>query len=359
MSCCDMDRPIPFRADRNAAREAAISALVRSAIAIARGVRERSPPADIAQKTWGREASRDVALVMRSASAPAMTTQTGWAAEVAHVSQLFLATLVPASAAADLLGRGLQLTFAGAATISLPTLNLAPPAAFLGQGKPVAVTQYVSSVGASLVPHKFGVSVAMTHEMMTSSNAEMLLRNQLVVAASRGLDAALFSANSETVDQPAGLLAGVVAKTPSASTIVTDAMVEDLSALGGGVGRAADTSSLVYVCAPEQALAVATNLPSFKYPLLSSAALPAKTVIALATDTLVSALEPVPEIVANSEAEVQFADPASEIVTAGGTVAYPVGSMVQSDRVALRMIMPVAWVVRAPGAIAFMNAVVW
>jgi hypothetical protein len=137
-------------------------------------------------------------------------------------------------------------------------------------------------------------------------------------------------------------------------------MIEDLSALGGSIGRVAGTSSLVFIAAPEQALAIATNLPSFKYPVLSSAALPAKSIIAISTDTLVSGLAPVPEIVANTEAEVQFADPASEIVSSGGVVAPPiVASMYQSDRVAIRMVMPIAWVVRAPGAIAFMNATTW
>jgi hypothetical protein len=355
-----MDKPISFRADPDALRDSAIRSLCRSAVAIGRGVFETLPPRDIANSLWGREASRDLSLVMRGATAPAMTTTTGWAAEVAHVTQQFLATLVPASAAADLLGRGLQLNFAGNATISLPAINLAPAAGFAGQGKPIAVTQYTSSVGVKLEPHKFATSVVLTREMLVSSNAEPIMRAQLTQAAASGLDGALFSANAATADAPAGLLAGITPKTPSASTIVTDAMVEDLAALGGSVGRVAGTSSLVFIAAPEQAIAIGVNVPAFSFPVLSTSALPAKSIIAISADALVSALEPVPEIVANTEAEVQFADPASEIVTGGGVVAPPiVASMYQSDRVALRMIMPVAWVLRAPGAIAFMNAVVW
>src|SRR5580765_4967582 len=61
------------------------------------------------------------AIVERAASAPAMTTVTGWAAELAiRVVADALEALGPASAGAELLKRGLVLSFDGSGSISAP-----------------------------------------------------------------------------------------------------------------------------------------------------------------------------------------------------------------------------------------------
>jgi hypothetical protein len=117
-------QPIPLRPDPGARRDAVITSLVRASIAAAHNAFDKNVRAvEYAKQHWGSVEARSVELVTRAASAPAMTTTTGWAAELAHVATQFIASLVPQSAGADLLGRGLQLRFDGLASISLPTIT--------------------------------------------------------------------------------------------------------------------------------------------------------------------------------------------------------------------------------------------
>jgi hypothetical protein len=353
-----MDRPIPLRPDRNAAREAAVSSLIRSGLAIARGVRERSPPSEIARRSWGSEAARDVALVTRAASAPATTTQAGWAAEISHVVLTFLESLIGQSAAAGLVSRGLQLSFAGNQTITLPTMATTPAAGFAGQSKPIPLASYTTAPGVSLSPHKFAVMTSLTHELLVSSNAEVVLRDQLANAAALGLDAAMFSSAGGGADQPPGLLSGITATTPSASTILTDAMLSDLSNLGGAVARIAG-GNIIFICAPEQSIAIGVNAPNFAYPVLPTSALPKGTVIAVAANAFVSAFDPTPMLDASVEAEAHMETSPFEIVSSSGVVAAPVASVYQTDRILLRMRLPVSWALRTPAALAWASNVVW
>ena len=109
-------------------------------------------------------------------------------------------------------------------------------------------------------------------------------------------------------------------------------------------------SNIVFVCAPEQATAIGVDAPNFSYPVLPTAALANKSVIAIAANAFVSAFDTVPLIEAATEPEVHMESvmPA-EIVTNGGVVVQPVASVFQTDRIALRMRMPAAWALRERG----------
>jgi hypothetical protein len=129
-----MSRPlVPEDIHRNGT--AGARSLVRAAIATAQRTLDGGvQPPDYLRRRWADDPR--AALVLRAASSPAMTTTTGWAAEIAHAVVSFLGLLVPVSAGAELLGRGLQLRFDGVASISLPTISLGQ-AGFVGQGKPI------------------------------------------------------------------------------------------------------------------------------------------------------------------------------------------------------------------------------
>jgi hypothetical protein len=351
--------PIPLRPDPDAVREQAVTTLTRAAIAVARGAFDRNTrPADYARKTWGSNESRAVDLVLRAASSPAMTTTSGWASELAQVTIMFLASLVPQSAGADLLGRGLQVRFDGRAAVQLPTIALGQGATFVGQGKPIGVAQFPTAGGIKLEAHKLATITSLSREMAEASDAEAIFRAVLSESAALGLDAALFSNNAGTADAPPGLLYNVSPQTASTTTPLEDAMVADLAKLGGAVARAAG-GNIVFVAAPEQALAVNLYAPGFTYPVLASSALTVKTVIAVAANAVASGFEPLPRIDASPDPEIHMDTSAGEIVTPAGTVAYPVSSQYQTDRLALRMRMSVAWGLRASNAIAWMNAVSW
>jgi hypothetical protein len=221
--------------------------------------------------------------------------------------------------------------------------------------------QYTTASTVKLEPHKFAVATTLTREMIEASNAEVIVRATLAHAATLGLDAALFSANAGTADAPAGLLNGITATPASALTILGDALMQDVSNVGGAVARVAG-KNIVFVAAPEQALALALTAGDFDddYPVLATSALAKGTIVAVAANAVVSAFDPVPTIDGSIEAEVVMQDTApGEIAPSGGPMSTPIASVFQSDRVAFRMRMPCAWALRAPGAIAFMTNVVW
>jgi hypothetical protein len=342
-------------ADRK--RDEVMRTLVRSVISAAGTIDHSRSPQEFARQRWGTEVARSVDYLIRGAVSPATTTTVGWATELAPITLMFLASLRPVSAGADVLARGLQLRFNGAASILLPTITT-QAAQFVGEGKPIPIAQFQSASGARLDPRKLALIATLTHEMISSSNAEAIVRACLVESAALGLDAALFSASAGSTDAPAGLLNGVAPMTASTATPFSEAAIADLGMLGGAIARVAG-NNIVFVCAPEQALAVRLHEPLFNYPVLASRALPAKTVIAIAADALVSAFDTTPMISASRDMEAVFDTAPGDVVTAGGVVGAPVASIFQSDRVALKMRLPCGWILRSPSAIAFTNATTW
>ena len=114
------------------------------------------------------------------------------------------------------------------------------------------------------------------------------------------------------------------------------------------------------IAAPEQAASIELRyLKALDYPLLATAALPAGSVVAVAANALASAFGGTPQIEANREAEVVMNDVPGEVVTVGGMTGAPIASMFQTDRVALKISMLTNWVLRAPGAVAWVSGVSW
>ena len=181
---------------------------------------ERSSPQEIATRMWPSD------LVLRAATAPAMTSTAGWAAEL--VQRLVadgLRALGPASAGALLLQQGLVLSFEGHGVISAPGLVAEyGNAGFVAEGQPIPVRQ-LADTAAQLLPHKLAAIAVLTREMIDSSNAEALIGDALMRAAGRMLDEVLFDANPESAARPAGLRNGVAALTASTNTDAIQARV--------------------------------------------------------------------------------------------------------------------------------------
>jgi hypothetical protein len=183
-----------------------------------------------ARRMWGDDGGRGAMAILKSASSPALTSTPSWAGLYAHVVPMFLASLVPQSAGADLLARGLQLSFDGAGAIQLPLIGRVP-AGFVGESKPIPVVQYNISAGVKLEPHKLALITALSREIVDGSNAEAICRASLTDSASAGLDAALYSANAGTADAPPGILNGIAATAASTATLKQEALAEDLAAI--------------------------------------------------------------------------------------------------------------------------------
>jgi hypothetical protein len=348
-----MRRPIPLKFDPDQIHDDAVVSLTRAAIAITRNALDRKTSAsDYARATWGGD--RTVELVLRAASAPAMTTTPAWAGELSHVTLAFLASLRGPTAGADLLGRGLQLRFDGNKTITLPTIALGQ-VGFVAEGAPIPVRQFTTAPGVSLAPHRLKLITVLTREMVEASDAETIVRAAMSETAALTLDQALFGSTAAVPDlSPAGLLYGVTPLTPSTATPLSEAMVQDLSALAGSVARNAG-NDVALVMAPEQSVRANLALERVVYPILASSALAKGTVIAIALPALVSGFAPTPQIEAAREAEMVMDSTPTDV----GIASQQTISLFQTDKISLRMRVPIAWALRTAGAIAYLTNVSW
>jgi hypothetical protein len=330
-------------------------AIACTGFVVATSAQAQEFPTDDALRQHGWEDNRVARLLTRAAVVP---TSIANATALAATSMAFLQSMQPASAGAELLGRGLTLSFDRAAAISLPTLT-PTEATFIAETAPIPNQQYSSAPGALLKPCKLASLITLTHEMMSSSNAETLCRQAMIESAAPGLDRVLFDDQPAVAGlRPAGLRNGVAALTPAAVGVKDQAIVDDIVALATAVAARAGNGQIAIVAAPAQAVALALRSSrAIPYSLSASSVLPAGMVIAVALPCLVSVLD-TPRVEASQQALVHMADPAAAIAT-GGTISAPVASMWQIDSVSLRMTLPVTWGLRASGGVAWMSGVSW
>jgi hypothetical protein len=335
--------------------ELAMSSLVKACIAVGHcKLNPRTDPRSFAASRWGTEAANNAEAVIKAASAPAMTSTPGWAKEFSRVVWAFLRNLTPLSAGADLLDKVLRLNFDGAGAISIPNLSV-PLADFVGQGAPIPVVDGTVNIQATLEPHKFGVITVLTNEMLTSSNAEALMRDALLQSTGPALDRRLFDANAAVADvRPAGLLYGI---TPLGATAGGGyaAMVGDLGKLANAVAPKSGNGGMTLIAAAPQAIAISLQLvQGSPWPLLTSTSLPAGTIIGVANAGVVVAAGAAPTIDTTAAASLVM-DTAPGAIMTGGSVR----ANFQTDTTGLRLRWPISWAVRDPGAIAVIQNTTW
>jgi hypothetical protein len=254
--------------------------------------------------------------------------------------------LIPQSAGAQFLANGHGLGFDNAASIMVPALS-GGAAGWTGEGGAIRVVNFLSNA-PTMSPRKLAAITVLTQEMVSSSNAEELVRTALVDACASAIDGALFSSTAASAAQPAGLLVGATGVAASSSTDKLDAMGDDLGALAAAVAGYAGNGSIMYAAAPQRAVRAAlyTNSP---YQVLMSSALAAGSVICAATNALASVVEP-PAIEAGFDASLHFDD--TNPLT---PVSSPSKSMNQSDGVALKIRLPMTWCVRDALAVSYLT----
>jgi hypothetical protein len=331
-----------------------LRAITRAVLAEARAV--FTPDRDaarLARKTWPDDKAT-LALLTRASSSFASTTDAAWAGPLAHsvVAEL-LTNLGPTSAGSQLLRQGISLQFDGANQIKCPGITAsASYAGFVGQGQNIPVHQLPVSAGCTLEPRKFGTIVALTREMISSSNAEALVRAVLVDSVAIALDVALLGSTAGDANRPPGLLNNIVALTPTAGG-GSQAMLTDLAALAAGPAGVGGLD-LAYVCAPSEAVKLTFAIGAqFKLPILVSGGVPSKTVVCLALPALANATDPQPRLESARDAVLHFDDASP---TDLGT---PSKSMFQTDSVSIRLTMFVAWGLRATGGVSWVQNVTW
>jgi HK97 family phage prohead protease len=345
----------------------------------------KKPIDDVRRAIYGEDESTRAVLewAQRAATAPAMQSVTGWAAElVQQIVVDFMQTLLPKSVFPRLSNAGLSLSFGRNGKIIIPTRARTPTIAgsFVGEGLPIPVRQGLFT-SQTLVPKKMAVITTWTREIDEHSipAIEGLLRNAIGEDTAISLDAILLDAGAATAVRPAGILNGVAGLTPTAGGGF-NAAVGDIKALTGALltGTAGNIRNPVYMMNPQQlaslgliampgagvfpfrAEVAAGNLGGWQ--IIDSGTVPMGTVIAMDAADFVSVSGDAPRFELSDQATLHMEDTApTDISTTGSpaVAAFPVKSMWQTDSIALRLIMPVNWTIRRPGVVAWVAGVTW
>jgi HK97 family phage prohead protease len=344
-------------------------------------------PIQLVDQTYGGDEPTKgmVELVLRAASAPAITTVATWAAELVHqIYTDLMPLLMPHGILTRLAPRGLALNFGRAGRIIIPNRNRTPTVAgsFVGEGQAIPVRQ--AGFGSqTLTPKKVAVISTYTREMDQFSipAIEGVLREAIQQDTEVAVDSILLDANPATVIRPAGLLNGVAGLTATAATNgPLAAIIGDLKMLIGALATSTygNIRSPVFLINPEEVLAAslasAPNTGIFPFrdevargalnniPFIDSAVVPLKTVILLdAADFVVAGAEG-PRVEFSDSATLHMEDTSpADLVTAGspGVVAAPQRSLFQTDSLAIRMIMFLNWVQRRAGTVVWTSSVNW
>ena len=323
-------------------------------------------------------------LTLKAASAPAMTTVTGWAAElVQQIVTDLMPTLLPSAVYPTLSSLGLQLTFGRNGRIIIPTRSLTPTVAgsFVGEGAPIPVRQ-AAFTSQTLTPKKMAVISTWTREMDEHSipAIEGLLREAIQQDTAVSIDSVLLDTNAATAIRPAGLRNGIVGLTPTAGGGF-DALIGDLKGLTGAILTATNGNirNMVFIMNPQQALSIGFIQPPnpsglFPFrdeinnnrlngrPLIQSGTVPLGTVICLDAADYVSINGDTPRFEISDQATLHMEDTSPANIGSAGTppvVAAPVQSMFQTDSLALRLILPMNWAMRRQGVVAWVAGVTW
>src|SRR6516165_10620954 len=352
-------RPFPLPEDIIKQARPAVH-LARAATAHLRGYVKKSTPEYVVAQMWGRDPV--TVEVLRAATAPATTTTSGWAKELARVAVYDLVqSTTSISAGAQLIDRGLQLSLDGIAELRVPGRVLSANAAgqWVAEGAPAPARQ-LSFSNAILQPRKLSVLMTFTREQAESSNIEAIVRQTMGEAAGLALDAQMFSATAGSAAAPAGLFVGI-APIGAATGGGSNAMLTDLGKLFGALANAgAGKAAIIVAAVPEATTLKMTAGPQFDIPILASTSLPTGTVAVVETASFVSGFSPVPTFRVADQASYHAEDTSPQDIT-GGTPspAVPVKSMFQTNSVALKMDFHAAWGLRAAGHTQYLTGATW
>lgn len=313
-------------------------------------------PQLVAARLWPSD--RVIAeIVERAASNPAMTTVTGWAAELVHrVVTDTIDSMGAASAAADVMQNCLVVQWNGAGILSVPAFVASVNnSSFVQEGQPIPVRQ-LASTGAQLQPYKLATIAVLSREMVESSNAEALIGDALVRSTGLALDAVFFGTAAATAAQPAGIRNGIAASSASNNSDAFGAFFEDMATLLNAVGTVGGKGPFILVGNVGRVVSAAARFGNIKTEGTNSAVIPVASsavgsdIIAIAPQALVVAIGAEPEV---------------EMVRAGTLVmdTTPVTpdttettkSMWQTDSFALKVRWPVSWTLRDPRAVAWLT----
>jgi HK97 family phage major capsid protein/HK97 family phage prohead protease len=320
--------------------------------------------------------------VQRAATAPATTTTTGWAAELVQVQYSdLLSFLFAASVYQPLSNAGVRYTLGRFGSISIPVESATPTVAgsFVAEGAPIPVRQEAFTP-ITIGLKKLGVISSYTRELFEHSqpNIDTQLRSRMSRDTSVAIDTVLLDNNPATSIRPAGLRNAVTGLTPTAGGGF-NALVGDIKQMLNVLIAANSLRSPVWIMNPQQAVSISLTQSAagvgvfpFKaeiengmlngYPVIQSVTVPATMVILLDAADFASLTGDDARFELSDQATLHMEDTAPVAIGTPGSpnvVAAPVRSMFQTDSIALRMVLPMNWIMRRTGLVAWITGVTW
>ena len=312
----------------------------------------RARPQDVAAQMWPNDRMLAQLMEIKATSAPAMTTVSGWALEIAYrVVADTVEALGAASSAIDVMDLALKLAWDGAGSISVPALVAsAANGGFVAEGDPIPVRQ-LAATGALMSPKKVASIAVLTREMMEGSNAEALISDTLVKSAALAIDTVFFGSAAATAAAPAGIRNGISTLTASNNADPFAAFSEDMATLINSVGAVGGKGPFVLVANAGRATGIEVRYISESrnvVPIISSVA--GNDIIAVAPKAIAVALSVDPD--------VETADTGTLVMDTAPVPPGSVGperSLFQTDSLAIKIRWPVSWVVRDVRGVAWLT----
>ncbi len=292
-----------------------------------------------------------IPILLRAAVAPGSTT--GWAAELAQqATAAFLRSLAPQSAAAALMSYGVEINLDRLGRTTVPArAGLPSILPWVEESQPIPVSKQAIT-GIPVGPaKKMGLIVVFSGELAKRSSAQGTFSTLLRESAAVSLDAGYFSTEAGDDKTHVGLLYGVTPLAGSGNAL-DDLTALALAAASGGSGQ------VVFVTGPGRAASMAVRMPELKTLVLPSLAVPDTRVIAVDPASLVHGAGTEPDMTASRSALLHMSDDPLPVVGSGVT-ADPVRSLYQTDSIALRCLIDVAFGKRRSGAVAYLDEVTW
>lgn len=318
-------------------------------------------------------------IIEKTAVNPAFTTVAGWAAElVATVNADFIDVLAIASIYGALSNAGQRFTFGRNGIIKIPIRANTPTinGSFVGEGQPIPVRR-AGFTSTTLTPKKMAVISTFSREIDLHSipAIQAVIKQAIVNDTSNALDAVLISATASSAIAPAGLRAtenNPATVPPSALAASYDKMIADLKGLINAiVNNGGDASRIVFIMNPAQALSLQwVTLADGSFPfagvtsgqirgnqVIVSRNIAAQTIIAVDASEFASVTDDTPQFDVNDNASIHEEDTTPLPITAGAgpnpaavaNIAAPVRSLWQTYSAAIRMILPMNWIMTRNG----------
>jgi HK97 family phage prohead protease len=370
----------------------ALDYIVRNGVIMLYAHRLRKSVDDVRKHLYGDDEMTKAAFdfIQKAATAPAMTTVDGWAAElVTQIQGDFMSPFVSNAIFPQLRARGISLDFGRAGRIAIPTRQRGPDTvagAFIGEGQPIPVKQGLFRTQI-ITPKKLGVITVMTREIEDHSipAIEGLLRDAISEDTGESIDSILLDTNGADEVRPAGILNGInpITNTPNTGdyTVTFNRMVRDIRNIRAAlIGDTHDNiRAPCWIMNPIRADAIAltpapgTGLFPFRdeiragslegWPLFESTILNQGDMIAVDAADFVTAGAGAPMFEVSDQATLHMDNVPGPITGpqppagAPGT-ATPVRSLWQTDSFALRLLYRLNWMLRRP-IVARLTGLAW